>query len=231
MAKGEVALTKTEFLEVSKGKEEANDQRVIREEPNDARSIPATECMFCGEVFQSSVDCDGHMRVHGFRICWEGHVRDGEGLLEYLRRKVGVRKTCLFCHRKFGSLHGARQHMRSKSHCVYERTDEVSEFYECEGERSRFEVDAAGELHTPSGAIFGHRLLSRYYAQRLSDLDELRSRCRVAIEGPGRPRESVDIARDGEARVAEWRRHRERGRREKRMSRSGWQGGGRADGR
>ena len=52
----------------------------------------------------------------GFVIPYRGNLKDPEGLVSHLQRKIYRRRACVWCERKFTTLEGVRGHMRDKQH-------------------------------------------------------------------------------------------------------------------
>ena len=100
-----------------------------------------------------------HMRrVHGFVVPTVG-LLDARGLFAYLQEKVYRRHACVCCHRRFGSVEAARDHMHAKRHCRLNLDDdralaEVAAFYNLDAAwivRHVGRMDANGELVLPTG--------------------------------------------------------------------------------
>lgn len=99
------------------------------------KSISPDTCLFCNRQSSGIKKNIQHMNsLHGFFIPEEKYLIDLEGLMEYLGSKVGVDTTCLWCKKRFASVHGVRLHMMSKDHCkiLYDQEEayEFKEFYD-----------------------------------------------------------------------------------------------------
>nr|CAG4646263.1 EOG090X06E3 [Macrothrix elegans] len=150
-------------------------------------AIPIDVCLFCNHKSQTMEKNLEHMSVHhAFFIPDLEYVVDLEGLLTYIGERTGQGHICLWCGhlgRQFPSTEAVQKHMLDKGHCKMFHEGEVlleySDFYDYsasypdEGDPDE-EVeenvlsDSGFELVLPSGAIIGHRLLSRYYRQKLN---------------------------------------------------------------
>ncbi|OHT11859.1 Zinc finger, C2H2 type family protein [Tritrichomonas foetus] len=177
-------------------KEEEDDDDDFDED--DVRDIPDTECLFCGQKFDTAELAYEHMTTHGFRIPYPDKLKDREGLFQYLGEKIGVGNCCLECSKQFRSLNACRDHMRGKYHCAFEFDEEYEDFYEAETGivPVNYTIDENGEMHLPNGHIIGHKMYQRYYKQRIRDPEDIMKGRRVAIEGPTKPRQSISIDRD-----------------------------------
>ena len=75
------------------------------------------ESLFDGAELGTVHDNVEYMRrTHGFVFPYRGNLKDPEGIIGYLQRKIYRGRQCVFCGRKFGSLEGVRGHMRDKGH-------------------------------------------------------------------------------------------------------------------
>ncbi len=75
------------------------------------------ESLFDGAELDTVHDNVEYMRrTHGFVFPYRGNLKDPEGIIGYLQRKIYRGRQCVFCGRKFGSLEGVRGHMRDKGH-------------------------------------------------------------------------------------------------------------------
>lgn len=164
----------------------------------DVREIPNTECLFCGEIFDTPELAYEHMTTHGFRIPFPHTLKDRDGLFRYLGEKVGIGNCCLDCGRQFRSLTACRDHMKGKSHCAFEFDEEFEDFYEPETGivPMNYTIDENGEMHLPNGHIIGHKMYQRYYKQKYRDPEEIKKGRRIAIEGPKNPRQSITLDKD-----------------------------------
>nr|CAG4643960.1 EOG090X06E3 [Lepidurus arcticus] len=157
-------------------------------EDTEGEAIPVDECLFCPYKSQDMEANLKHMTLaHSFFIPDSEYVTDSEGLLGYLGEKVGRGHTCLWCGhygKQFYSVEATQKHMVDKGHTkIYHEAAtllEYEDFYDYsasypEGEQSHAteEIDldkledTGYELTLPSGAVIGHRSLSRYYKQKL----------------------------------------------------------------
>jgi len=155
------------------------------------RDIPTNECIFCGQVFNSTESCLKHMiEIHGFRIPDESFLVSRDDFMAYISSKVGKGNICLVCNQKgktFYSLDAVRKHMLSKGHCRVDMSGENAfeyvDFYdfsqsddEPEFLRSELQDDHTlkmdtssteiSELVLPSGAVIGNRQLNKYFKQK-----------------------------------------------------------------
>jgi pre-60S factor REI1 len=167
--------------------------------------IPADECFFCGNHFESTELVLEHMVTHGFRFCYPAQLVDPAGLMHYFSEKIGIGHSCMFCNKQFRSVAAVRDHMTAKRHCAYEFDDEYSEFYAPETAimPANFTVDDVGELHI-NGKVYGHRMYQKYYRQRIRDPEDIQRMARIPIIGPTAPRESITLDRDAVARKREF---------------------------
>jgi len=97
-------------------KEEVKDESYF--EVNQTEVEP-NDCLFCRRRgYRNAIAALDHMKKeHGFRIPFEECVKDMEGLLGYLSRKVSG-CLCLYCdtNKMFRSIRAIRDHMRSENH-------------------------------------------------------------------------------------------------------------------
>ncbi|KAI3859493.1 hypothetical protein MKX03_024533 [Papaver bracteatum] len=98
-------------------------------------------CFICDKLQDSIESCMVHMhKQHGFFIPDIEFLKDPEGLLTYLGKKVNRDFMCLYCNDRcqpFNSLEAVRKHMVSKSHCKVRYGDggedeeaELEDFYD-----------------------------------------------------------------------------------------------------
>lgn len=175
--------------------EEEDDEDV---DIDSCRDIPDTECLFCGQTFETADLAYEHMTTHGFRIPYPEKLKDREGLFKYLGEKIGVGNCCIDCNKQFKSLNACRDHMRGKSHCAFQYDEEFEDFYEPETGivPVNYTIDENGEMHLPNGHIIGHKMYQRYYKQKYREPEDIMKGRRIAIEGPKKPRESISIDKD-----------------------------------
>ncbi|KAI3908703.1 hypothetical protein MKW92_020975 [Papaver armeniacum] len=120
--------------------EESDDEWVEVGEDEDMEVNPAC-CFICDKMHNSIESCMVHMhRQRGFFIPDIEFLKDSEGLLTYLGKKVNRDFMCLYCNDRcqpFNSLEAVRKHMVSKSHCKVRYGDggedeeaELEDFYD-----------------------------------------------------------------------------------------------------
>ena len=155
-------------------------------------SIDNQTCLFCNTK-QSSLDENvKHMSIaHSFFIPDAEYLCDLEGLITYLGEKVGLGKRCLWCcdtGKSFRHVSAVQRHMLDKGHCKMrheagENLLEYAEYYDYtssypdgeqaevdqEVELNELEVNDELQLILPSGAVVGHRSLTKFYKQNLRD--------------------------------------------------------------
>ena len=108
-------------------------------------------CLICNEVFLTiELNIKHMLETHGFFIPNLEDVKNLEGLLEYLHKKVRELMLCLYCNNRqghnFRTLQAVQQHMVDKQHCFLntdEDEEEFKEFYICE--EGSFEVLSSEE--------------------------------------------------------------------------------------
>merc|ERR1711962_867216 len=92
------------------------------------RDIPTNECIFCGQIFNSTESALRHMmEVHDFRIPDAKYLISIDDFMSYISSKVGKGNICLVCNQKgkaFYSLDAVRKHMLSKGHCRVDMSGE-----------------------------------------------------------------------------------------------------------
>lgn len=158
------------------------------EEDNPAES---NYCLFCKHKSRSLVRNLRHMSLkHSFFIPDAEFCTNATSLIRYLGEKVFKGFMCLWCNdsgRGFHSAEAAQGHMRDKGHCKMLHEGEVlleyADFYDYSssypnGTEGPVDLDEEINLQVidgtdyqlvlPSGAVIGHRSLSRYYKQRLN---------------------------------------------------------------
>nr|CAG4651826.1 EOG090X06E3 [Triops cancriformis] len=157
-------------------------------EGEDGEPIPVNECLFCPHKSPEMEANLKHMTLsHSFFIPDAEYVTDLEGLLGYLGEKVGRGHICLWCGhygKQFFSVEATQKHMVDKGHCkIYHEAETLLEYEtyydysssypDGENGNTHEEVDlekledTGYQLTLPSGAVIGHRSLSRYYKQKL----------------------------------------------------------------
>ncbi|MCL7029600.1 hypothetical protein MKW94_020769, partial [Papaver nudicaule] len=111
------------------------------EEMDDDMEVNPSCCFICDKMHDSIEICMVHMhKQHGFFIPDIEFLKDPEGLLTYLGKKVNRDFLCLYCNDRcqpFNSLEAVRKHMVSKSHCKVRYGDggedeeaELEDFYD-----------------------------------------------------------------------------------------------------
>lgn len=156
--------------------------------PSSRRAIPVDTCLFSNHRSDSMESNLEYMRVkHSFIIPFEDKLKDREGLLAYLGRKVGLGHLCIYCHseRGFKSLQACQSHMVDSGHCKMSMDcnfdfSEYAPFYglkTVDGVTEDFsgavlEEDEGGELLLPDGRRIGNRMYKRYYNQVYKPVDE-----------------------------------------------------------
>jgi pre-60S factor REI1 len=223
-SKGKMPLTREQFDELKAQEAPKPEPEPVHEEeeeefdPTKCRAIPNTECLFCGQTFETADLALAHMQSHGFRFCYPDNLTDVDGLMEYFGEKVGIGHCCINCSRQFGSMDAVRDHMRGKRHCAYEFDDELEDYYQPETAivPVNYEIDEVGELHV-NGKTYGHRKYMRYYRQRVPDVEDMAKGRRLALPGPTKPRESVSLATDAVARKREFFKQKYLSKRERRL--------------
>eukprot|EP01052_Picozoa_sp_SAG31_P014957 SAG31_NODE_947_length_10828_cov_3.713953_2_plen_361_part_00 len=116
------------------------------------------QCFFSGKIFESMVDLlESMAKNFGFYLPDAKYIRDLDGLMDYLRRKV-LAGHCLFCSRRFRSTQASLAHMIDKSHCKLNPDDggfnpEIFRFYDFGDNRGEewdrveaAEADDGGEI-------------------------------------------------------------------------------------
>ncbi|KAI3890097.1 hypothetical protein MKW92_012585 [Papaver armeniacum] len=135
-----------EWVEVGEDEEimgEANRDESDPDEKSvdDDMEIDPACCFICDKLHDSIESCMVHMhKQHGFFIPDIEFLKDPEGLLTYLGKKVNRDFMCLYCNDRcqpFNSLEAVRKHMVSKSHCKVRYGDggedeeaELEDFYD-----------------------------------------------------------------------------------------------------
>ncbi|KAG9495525.1 hypothetical protein J7337_013774 [Fusarium musae] len=122
-----------------------------------------TKCIICthsDETFDKTLI---HMETaHGLRIPFRDHlIVDLETVIWYLYFLVATYRECIYCGTRRRTVEGIQQHMRDKSHCRVELTDEMQEFYDLEGLKAHGRENAVSvdneSLRLSSGKILSHR--------------------------------------------------------------------------
>uniref|UniRef100_A0A0N5ADY8 C2H2-type domain-containing protein n=1 Tax=Syphacia muris TaxID=451379 RepID=A0A0N5ADY8_9BILA len=148
---------------------------------DESKAIPSSSCLFCSLTSESVEENLEHMsKQHGFFLPDIEYCVNIEGMLHYLGLKVGSGNLCLLCSdmiRRFRSVDACQKHMRDKAHCrvkheaadmlEYEDFYDYSAMYPEKDDDEKPTIADSFSLILPSGAQVGHRLLMRYYKQRV----------------------------------------------------------------
>jgi len=178
----------------SKREPDVPDKELTEEEYMDlkiknAKLLSLEDCLFCSE---KSVDLKSNLdhmtQTHGFFIPDIEYLKDLEGLIKYLGEKIAVGNLCLQCNgrgKAFHSTDGVQAHMREKSHCrIDDSEEEYDEFYDFSSDWQEIPAeeghdpndatrtpavrisDTGMELVFKDGRSVGHRSLHQFYRQR-----------------------------------------------------------------
>lgn len=94
-------------------------------------AMPQTTCFFCEKNSSSIKSNVVHMNeYHGFFIPEERYLANLEGLIDYLRFKVGAAATCLWCDKQFADVKAVQLHMQHKDHCKikYDHNNAIGQY-------------------------------------------------------------------------------------------------------
>eukprot|EP00298_Acanthocystis_sp_HF-20_P013933 c20566_g1_i6.p1 GENE.c20566_g1_i6~~c20566_g1_i6.p1 ORF type:complete len:418 (+),score=159.17 c20566_g1_i6:70-1323(+) len=114
--------------------EEAEKKKVLEDRIQKAKERSITKCLFCNREQNSLQENVNHMaETHGFFIPDLEYLCDLEKFIEYLKDKIFIEYTCLWCDGKGKSFHSAgaaQTHMIDKSHCriLYETSEDWEQY-------------------------------------------------------------------------------------------------------
>ncbi|OQV20189.1 putative Zinc finger protein 622 [Hypsibius exemplaris] len=161
------------------------------EDESDIPPYDVSVCLFCSKKTQSLESSLSHMSTaHSFFLPDFDYCTDPAGLIDYLGKKVTDGNMCLYCNQRFQETTAAQRHMESKGHTKMgyegEFLLEYEDFYdftsanendaatEKDPNDEAYDLDGTGyEMTLPSGAVIGHRELSRFYKQSLRPVKDV----------------------------------------------------------
>ncbi|KAI3987860.1 hypothetical protein MKX01_020974 [Papaver californicum] len=143
----ETEESEDEWVEVGEDEGDSVTNLSVDESPSDEEmddedmEVNPACCFICDKMHNSIEICMVHMhKQHGFFIPDIEFLKDPEGLLTYLGKKVNRDFMCLYCNYRcqpFNSLEAVRKHMVSKGHCKVRYGDggedeeaELEDFYD-----------------------------------------------------------------------------------------------------
>jgi pre-60S factor REI1 len=142
--------------------EDSEDQEDNEDEDVAPEFIP-DQCLFCGERCGTFNACVAHMsKAHSFFIPYQSFLHvDLEVLVWYLHLVIYGYHECISCSTRRSTLEAIQQHFIAKSHCRFDISGELAEFYdlsklEVQVCKSSIRVDEK-TLRLSSGKLLSHR--------------------------------------------------------------------------